>query len=335
MSDETFSRRWLLLSVIGMLTSFLLTIGIAAFGFRGVASADQRPARQPTTERPRSSNPTFLVHEIGGGASRTPTATAGTAPTLRGTEEPLLAAFRFVQGPGTNPAPLPTATPEATEVPLPPIGSTRNEPAVRDPQSAAPTSRPVNPAPVTSSAPARSVETTGLPPVPTSTPVPRANSTAVPSPTIEPPKPTATATSQAARAVPAANRAPTVSIQLSSARIAPGESVTVTVYGTDDSGLDWIAWEGLDTGERSLDRESRENCGDKTTCVQSWTARVSRAGLHKIQARARDGEGLKSEPAIAELRVREISPTATVRVPTPTSTPTSVTRQAAPAKTTR
>ncbi|MFN0071237.1 MAG: hypothetical protein ACKVVP_07075 [Chloroflexota bacterium] len=328
MSDETFSRRWLLLSVIGMLTSFLLTIGVAAFGFRGVASADQKPVRPQASAESRPSNSTFLVREIGGNPARTPTATVGTAPTIRETDEPLRAVLRFIQDPGAAMQSAPEPTPEP-EPPLPPYAGGRQTSL---PEPTARPNVPFNSGGATKT-PVPAYEVNG-PPVPTSTPVPRLSAAATspavtqPSPTSEPLRPTATATPQATvrsgTATPSTAQAPTVSLQVSETRIDSGEMITVTVYATDDEGLDWISWEGVDAGERALDRENRFECGGKKTCMQSWQVRVVRTGTHTIQARSRDSKGLKSEPAFAELRVRTTAPpTVTPRTVTaiPTATP--------------
>jgi hypothetical protein len=113
---------------------------------------------------------------------------------------------------------------------------------------------------------------------------------------------------------------PSVFLQLSDSRIESGDTITVTLYGADDEGLDWIAWEGVNAGERALDRENRFECGGKTTCLQSWTVRVSTVGSHTIQGRSRDVNGQKSDPVFAELRVRPAATPTRVATATPTRT---------------
>jgi hypothetical protein len=332
MSDETFSRRWLLLSVIGMLTSFLLTMGVAAFGFRGVASADQRAAKPTVSAEVRASSGTFLIREIGGNPGRTPTATVGTAPTIRQTDEPLQLAQRFI----VNPEPTlveqrpsePTPEPEPEFSP-PPVSApvrqaSQTEPAAR---MTSPASAVTNPAPTKAPVPPSQIIEAAA----TSTPVPRMANVSIPSPaasaTAEPPRATSTAqptatvlSTSTARAMAVKDQIPTVSIQLSDSKVEVGDTITVVVYGNDDEGLDWISWEGEDSGERALDRENRFDCNGRTSCAQSWTVRVSRTGSHTIQARAKDNDGLKSQPAYAELRVKTAATVTPTRTPAATAT---------------
>jgi hypothetical protein len=339
MSDETFSRRWLLLSVIGMLTSFLLTIGVAAFGFRGVASADQRAAKPTVSTEARASNGTFLIREIGGNPARTATATVGTAPTIRQTDEPLRVAQRVVQDPGGSEPPVnePTSSEPEPTLPQPPAAPPIAAPSRSMSQPEPPPARMTSPSNTGTSNTVANASPTRVPdppantisePMLTSTPVPRLGGTvttaAYAGSTPEPPKPTqtpqSTATVKATATAP--SQPPTVTIQISDSRIESGDSVTVTVYASDDEGLDWIDWEGVDTGERALDRESRYDCDGRTTCVQSWTVTVSRTGTHTLQARARDSKGNKSGIATTELRVRTAPPPTPTRVPVITAIPT-------------
>lgn len=333
MSDETFSRRWLLLSVIGMLTSFLLTIGVAAFGFRGVASADNRQAKPATSAEGRPSGGTLLVREIGGSPARTPTSTVGTAPTIRETDEPFRLAQRFIQEPGGAPPPNAEPTPEPGPEPEPvlPPPSQPIVPVSRSALAPEPLARSASsggaasaPAPTKVPDPAQAI----IQPPATSTPVPRI---AGPGAVYEaitdqgPAKPTSTVQATATRVPPtptakatiaAQDDAPSVSISLSDRSIDAGDTITVTVQAKDDKGLEWIAWESRDSGERALDRENRYDCGGRTTCVQSWTVRVMRAGTHTVQGQARDSRGQKTDDVV-ELRVRAApAPTAT-RTPTP------------------
>lgn len=68
------ARRWVVLGVIGIVTSLLLTVAVALLSSRGVASADV-----PVAEAARP-NRTTLVREIGG-APRSPTPGTGTTAT--------------------------------------------------------------------------------------------------------------------------------------------------------------------------------------------------------------------------------------------------------------
>lgn len=320
MSDATFSRRWLLLSVIGMLTSFLLTIGIAALGMRGTASADQRPNGPANNALSRVPGGVLFIKEIGGPA-RTATPTVGTAPTLHLTEEPFRPLMRTVpdgsQPPETAESPpLPAAEPRESRAPANRPASNDRAPATTGnaASSWAPTTSPTaQPEPVNAA---------------TATPVPALAAwapTATVVPTAAPPTATATVTATPTKTPARADEPPRVSILLSDSKIDSGDTVTITVSARDDGGLDWIAWEA-NSGERALDRENRADCDDRTTCVQSWTVRVNRVGTHTIEARARGTSGLRSEEDEAYLKVRErATPTAT---PTGTATPTSASAQA-------
>lgn len=318
MSDATFSRRWLLLSLIGMFTSFLLTIGIAAFGMRGTAQADQRPSNQQSSPANRVPGGTFFIKEIGG-LSRTPTPAAGTAPTLHLTEEPFRPLLRTA--PAGAPAMQPTEPPPAPEpepsdvrpaAPVPPArsASTARAPVTTDTEASAwtPTTNPTAPpTSATTATPVPAVLVAG----PTATVIP----TSIPTPTTA-----ATATATATKTPVRSNDPPRAAIHLSESKVEAGDAVTITVSGQDERGLDWIVWES-DSGDKALEDEHRHDCDGKTTCIQSWTVRVTRLGTHTIEARARGESGLRSETEEAYLRVRErAAPTA---VPTSTSTPSS------------
>jgi len=81
----------------------------------------------------------------------------------------------------------------------------------------------------------------------------------------------------AATAVPAATSAagPSVSIQVDDDTIDPGDTVSVTVIARDARGLDWIAWEGDDTDDATLESEHRFDCNGQTECANVWTVTVS------------------------------------------------------------
>ncbi|MCC6174475.1 MAG: hypothetical protein IT305_04150 [Chloroflexi bacterium] len=82
LAADPAARRWVILGVLGVVTSVLLTLGVSLLGSREVASAS--PDRR-TVEAPRQSRVT-LIQQLGG-VPRSPTPSAGTiasAPTEGG-----------------------------------------------------------------------------------------------------------------------------------------------------------------------------------------------------------------------------------------------------------
>jgi hypothetical protein len=306
MSEQSFPRRWIVLGAIGLATSVLLTVGIALLGMRGVASANGMPA----TPTPGRAAAPMLIREIGGPA-RTPTPGPGgaVAPTLPFDNEPARAMLRPAD-PGTAPAPAAAA---ATS--LPTTGSLDVPPPTVPPfadRLLPPPALP--PAPVLAAG-----GEGGQPPA-----VVTATATALPPPTyppfFRPPAAAVTAT-----AVPAVmptlttdtDDLPTVSLVVSDHAIDIGDSVMITVMGSDDRGLSYISWEGIDVTDPAFDKETRNNCGSQRQCARSWSVTATRGGTQTLQARARDSSGQLSRPVSVDIKVRGLQPTST-----PTDAPT-------------
>src|SRR5581483_4735520 len=93
---------------------------------------------------------------------------------------------------------------------------------------------------------------------PTVTPTP-----STPTPTPGPGTPTVTPTQTPS--------VPDVRISLSSDRIDLGDTVDITVIATHTKGIDWIAWQGDETGDSALDSEQRFDCNNQTACAHTWT----------------------------------------------------------------
>jgi hypothetical protein len=126
---------------------------------------------------------------------------------------------------------------------------------------------------------------------------------------------------------------PTVSIQVDDDRLNPGQSLTVTLIGRDDKGLDWIEWREVeddsnnDNDDPDFDSVLRERhrfgCDNQVECAQVWTVSPSVPGDHVLEARARDTAGQMAVVSRVTVRVRQGDATATPTVsPTVTSTPT-------------
>ncbi|MCC6177076.1 MAG: hypothetical protein IT305_17340 [Chloroflexi bacterium] len=124
---------------------------------------------------------------------------------------------------------------------------------------------------------------------PTVTPTP-----STPTPTPGPGTPTVTPTPSL----------PNVRIQLSDERINLGQSIELTVIASDDTGLDWIAWKGDDTGDSALDDEQRYDCNNRKDCARTWTVKPTKSGSFDILARARQKGGARSDWVRIELKVR-------------------------------
>jgi hypothetical protein len=118
--------------------------------------------------------------------------------------------------------------------------------------------------------------------------------------------------------------APTVSIQVDDTRIQVGQTINVTLIASDNSGIEWIQWEGtvIDdddndnkaTGDEELDAEHRHDCDGQTQCAFVWQVTPKTPGRFTLRARGRDDAGTRSEWTSVELRVQGSAATAT---PTP------------------
>ena len=128
---------------------------------------------------------------------------------------------------------------------------------------------------------------------PTVTPTP-----ATPTPTPGPGTPTVTPTAATAASVP------DIRLILSDGRINLGSSVDITVIGTHTKGIDWITWQGDDTGDSVLDDDHRFDCNNQTACAHTWTVKPTKAGTFDIMARGREQGGARSDWIRMELRVR-------------------------------
>lgn len=305
-----------------MATSFLLTVGVAIFGYRGnVASADQRGSPPAAPAAPASrSNGLTLVREIGGPArTATPAPGSNTAATIQTNEEPRPLLRLQVDASAGAPPPIESASESEVAGAAPP-----------------PISRPASAS--SSSSQSRVVAPNSPPPTPESPPSPTPTGTPLPTaipqmmPTSLPSAtPVATKTSPTPTPTATGNTAPTVTLRLSDARVDSGDSVSITVIALDDKGVDWIAWEATGSGERALDREHRHECDRRSPCAQTWTVHPNQDGLHTIVARARDADGLRSDTASAQLRVRDRP--APTRTPTASPSTSSQARSSAPTRT--
>jgi hypothetical protein len=126
---------------------------------------------------------------------------------------------------------------------------------------------------------------------PTVTPTP-----STPTPTPGPGTPTATPT--------AVSSVPDVHVTLSKDTINLGETIQISVIANHNKGLDWIAWQGDNTGDPELDDEIRSDCNNKSPCAFTWTVKPTKRGSFDIRGRAKEEGGARSEWVRTELRVR-------------------------------
>ncbi|MCC6174279.1 MAG: hypothetical protein IT305_03150 [Chloroflexi bacterium] len=171
--------------------------------------------------------------------------------------------------------------------------------------------------------------TVGL--VPTPLPPLTPGATATPTPT----GPTATPTSTA----------PNVVIQVDDDRIDPGQKISITVIASDDVGLDWIEWEGVDANNDNNNNNGNGNdnntngngndntaadpalarqrfdCDDQKQCANVWTVTPTISGDYHLRGRARNVKGVRSDWVSTSLRVRAGQPPNPTNTPIPTDTP--------------
>jgi hypothetical protein len=115
---------------------------------------------------------------------------------------------------------------------------------------------------------------------------------------------------------------PSVTIQVDDDRARAGQTVNITLIATDNSGVDWMEWEGTivdkdnsndnkPTGDSELDGSHRHDCDNNKQCAFVWQATPSKSGTYKLRARARDDSGNRSEWTAIDFRVTGTAPTPT------------------------
>ncbi len=135
---------------------------------------------------------------------------------------------------------------------------------------------------------------------------------------------------------------PTVTIQVDDDRARAGQTVSITLIATDNSGIEWMEWEGTivdkdnsndnkATDDPELDGSHRHDCDNNKQCAFVWQATPTKAGEYTLRARARDDNGTRSEWIGIRFRVSGSVATATptpgtrsqgVPEPAPASSPT-------------
>jgi hypothetical protein len=111
------------------------------------------------------------------------------------------------------------------------------------------------------------------------------------------------------------NPLPQVTIQIDDETINPNQTITVTVIASDDTGLEWIEWEGTivegdnendnrATGDPALDGRKRHDCDDQRQCANVWTVTPTKSGRYTLRARALDVSDGRSAWVSVSLRVR-------------------------------
>ena len=102
---------------------------------------------------------------------------------------------------------------------------------------------------------------------------------------------------------------PKVDVRLSADQADRGATIEVTVSATDDTGLDWIEWEGeLDrnnaaTDDPALTTVHRFECNGEKACTNTMSVTLTGQGKFDIVARARDNTGQR-DTATADLTIR-------------------------------
>ena len=132
---------------------------------------------------------------------------------------------------------------------------------------------------------------------------------------------------------------PSVSIQVDDERVDPGQRVRVTLIATDDTGVDWIQFEGRRDDDNNNDNAADDpafarqtlECDGETQCARFIDITPTISGDYRLRARARDQDENRSEWTSISLRVREGgAPTATATTGAPAATPTATTAAPGP-----
>ena len=94
-------------------------------------------------------------------------------------------------------------------------------------------------------------------------------------------------------------------------RIDPGETIRVTGIAQDDTGLDWIQFEGRrddnnnDNIEDPALARQEFDCDNQRQCANVFTLTPTVSGEYRLRARARDIDGNRSEWTTVSLRIRD------------------------------
>jgi hypothetical protein len=132
------------------------------------------------------------------------------------------------------------------------------------------------------------------------------------------PAPPAPAPAATATPTPSAG-GPSLTLRLSDRSINRGDTFTITLEATSDSGVDSIWWWATDTSDDSLRNTHTFDCNGASPCRNGWDESTDDTGTITIHGQARDRAGQSSQELTADFRVREVSATAT---PTPAATAT-------------
>src|SRR5207244_8456101 len=106
-------------------------------------------------------------------------------------------------------------------------------------------------------------------------------------------------------------------LELSSDRVNPGETFTVTVRAATDVGVASIWWWATSTSDSDLRNTHTFDCNGATPCRNSWDESTNDTGTITFHALAADTKGVQATELTADLRVREPGATTT---PTATTT---------------
>jgi hypothetical protein len=139
-----------------------------------------------------------------------------------------------------------------------------------------------------------------------------------PEPTFAVPPPTATPVPAGPTSTPVPNDAkPTVTLKIDDTSVDQGDTINITVIGSDDKGLNTVVWYASDTGDNALKDTHTLDCAGANPCRQSWAVTTDDTGTITIHAYAIDSAGQKSDEVTEDIKIKKASAT-----PTPAPTPT-------------
>ncbi len=111
---------------------------------------------------------------------------------------------------------------------------------------------------------------------------------------------------------------PTTTLKLDDTSVTAGDTIRITVTGTDDKGVATLVWYATDTSDDNLKNTHTQDCGGATPCRYTFETSTQDTGTITIHAYSIDTAGQHSDEVTEDVKVRA----AKTPTPAPTATPT-------------